>query len=199
MGWLLGGLRPEQGQGKVRRGRGPPSSKQRQRDGNGPLWGQRDTLSFPGISPTALEFMAGSPNSRTAGWGRQHEEDTDFWPEFKGASWTRPSVPLPTTGQAGGLSVGPPRDQGCSQPAASCTTPLGGALTWLPVTTALGGSSPQHRGSGLAATAAPHLPSDSCKQGPELLLVLCLLAWQTRLQRLRTDQRSSRWTHRKDT
>lgn len=54
--------------------------------GMGPLWGQRDTLSFPDVSPTALVFMAGSPNSSTAGWGRQHEEDSDFWPEFKGAS-----------------------------------------------------------------------------------------------------------------
>lgn len=86
MGQLLGGLKPEQGQGKPGGVGGPHQANRGREMGMGPLWGQRDTLSFPDVSPTALVFMAGSPNSSTAGWGRQHEEDSDFWPEFKGAS-----------------------------------------------------------------------------------------------------------------
>lgn len=70
--------------------------------GMGPLWGQRDTLSFPDVSPTALVFTVGSANSSTAGWGRQHEEDSDFWPEFKGASGQGLRCPCPSLGRLGG-------------------------------------------------------------------------------------------------
>lgn len=47
--------------------------------------------------------------------------------------------------------------------------------------------------------AAPHLPGDSCEQGPELPLVLRLPLRRTRLRRLKVDQRGRRCTHRKDT